>query len=318
MTPSSSRQAGPPGAYVNFLRDVNSFGEPGRRLEWEATAAGEYVNFLDFTIILCRGQIETRTFQKEINLYHYHPPASAQPPSILYGLIYGTMHRLYWQNTRSKWFTHFLNLFYPRLQARGHTDADLQSLFAKAAKRVERSEIPEPKTAQDNANALRDAVFLHAPFHPQNPPRKPSNWLSNTTTCNRCWNGTWTLLCDSSLSHTAGPQTSRIRCAEIASHRPPTLYYNITYNVPGSTTVITTLVGPSFGWTIVTENAYGVFSRSGHPAKRRIHNGWTPFANGHRSRTDTVCPPDPQSTTAYHTRLTTTPLHILVYFKNLK
>jgi hypothetical protein len=83
------------------------------------------------------------------------------------------MHRLYWQNTRSKWFTHFLNLFYSRLQARGHTDADLQPLFVKAAlKRVEQSEILELKTAQANADALRDTVFLHAPFHPQNPPRK--------------------------------------------------------------------------------------------------------------------------------------------------
>jgi hypothetical protein len=59
---------GPPGAYANFLKDMNSFGEPGRRLEWEATTAGGFVDFLDFTIILRRGQIKTRTFQKVMNL----------------------------------------------------------------------------------------------------------------------------------------------------------------------------------------------------------------------------------------------------------
>jgi hypothetical protein len=79
------------------------------------------------------------------------------------------MHRYYWHNTKSEWSAHFLSLLYSRLIARGHPDAALHSLFMKAAKRMERSKIPEPKTV--DSDALRDAVLLHVPYHPQNPPR---------------------------------------------------------------------------------------------------------------------------------------------------
>jgi hypothetical protein len=50
-----------------------------RHIIWVATAASESVNFLDFTIILRRGQIKTRTFQKEMNLYLYRPPPHLHP-----------------------------------------------------------------------------------------------------------------------------------------------------------------------------------------------------------------------------------------------
>jgi hypothetical protein len=64
-------QTGEPG---RFIQEMNSFGEPGQRLEWEATKAADTLDFLDFTILLHQGRIETRTYQKAMNLYLYPPP----------------------------------------------------------------------------------------------------------------------------------------------------------------------------------------------------------------------------------------------------
>jgi hypothetical protein len=72
---------------------MNSFGQEGARLEWESPGPGCAVDFLNVNIQINRdGTLTTSTFQKPMNLYLFRPPASAQPPSILYGLIYGTLH----------------------------------------------------------------------------------------------------------------------------------------------------------------------------------------------------------------------------------
>jgi hypothetical protein len=86
-------QRNTPQGYTNFLQAMNSFGQEGARLEWESPGPGCAVDFLNVNIQINRdGTLTTSTFQKPMNLYLFRPPASAQPPSILYGLIYGTLH----------------------------------------------------------------------------------------------------------------------------------------------------------------------------------------------------------------------------------
>jgi hypothetical protein len=170
-----------PGAHDRFLAAMNSFGNPGARLEWESSGASRSDIFLDFTLKLNdRHGVDTQTYQKPMNLYLYRPPSSAQPPSILYGLIYGTLHRYYWQNNNRCDFDHFSTLFFRRLEARGHSTSNLARLFTKAAKKVELSTIPQAKALTSQCDLPRDTCFLHLPFHPQDSSRQSLQSLFQT------------------------------------------------------------------------------------------------------------------------------------------
>ena len=109
------------GNFEELQLAMDNFGPTGKRLEWVATKPARSVDFLDLTVsINDAGNIETRTFQKAMNLYLYRCPFSAQPESILESLIYGTLHRYYWQNTHITDFGRFAELFFERLAARAH------------------------------------------------------------------------------------------------------------------------------------------------------------------------------------------------------
>jgi hypothetical protein len=161
-----------PGAHDIFLAAMNSFGNPGARLVWESSGESRKDVFLDFNLVLnSHGGVSTSTYQKPMNLYLYRPPSSAQPPSILFGLIYGTLHRFYWQNSNRRDFDKYATLFFQRLQARGHSTSNLSRLFLKAATKVDKSSIPAAKPPNTAATPMNDTCFLHIPFHPQNPAR---------------------------------------------------------------------------------------------------------------------------------------------------
>jgi hypothetical protein len=159
--------------FAPFAANMKEYGPPDKRLDWEVMSPSRCVDFLDLTVrITPAGLITTRTFQKPMNLYLYRPPSSAQPPSILYGLIFGTLHRYFWQNSDRSDMEHFTNLFFERLQRRGHTAASLAPLFQKAASRVDTSSMPVPRLGPLGPQYNQaETFFLHLPFHPQDPSR---------------------------------------------------------------------------------------------------------------------------------------------------
>ena len=171
-----------PDSWMTFMAKMDDFGPPGKRLTWESdTAPSRSIHFLDLHIdLIADGTIHTRTYQKQMNLYLYRPPCSAQPKSILYGLIYGTLHRYFWQNTDPKWYTHYIAEFYRRLLARGHTPNNLRALFQTATTRIAHSKLPQPKPKNNPQEALEDATFLHLQYHPQDPPRPAIKRLFQT------------------------------------------------------------------------------------------------------------------------------------------
>ena len=154
---------------------MNNFGPPGARLEWECDIGPtKSINFLDLQVsIELDGSITTSTYQKPMNLYLYRPPCSAQPPSVLYGLIFGTLHRYFWHNSLREDFQKFTKLFFDRLQAREHRASQLAPLFIKAATAVDDSKPPTPKIGPaEFSDNPRNRFFLHLPFHPQDPTRQ--------------------------------------------------------------------------------------------------------------------------------------------------
>lgn len=96
------------------------------------------VNFLDLTIkINDANRIETRTYQKQMNLYLYlylHH-ASAHPLGVLKGMVYGCMQQYYLQNSRHSEDSDYLKMIrlpLRRLVARGHYRALLNDMMVKA------------------------------------------------------------------------------------------------------------------------------------------------------------------------------------------
>ena len=76
-----------PNAWENFKEHL-----PFGILEWEAEKRTTSANFLDLTISINKyRKINTRTYQKAMNLYLYLSPTSAHPPSVIYGMIYGML-----------------------------------------------------------------------------------------------------------------------------------------------------------------------------------------------------------------------------------
>ena len=167
-------QRSTPTGWTDFLSTMDNFGPPAKRLKWESeTGPQRSVHFLDLHLDLqADGSIHTRTYQKDMNLYLYRPPSSAQPNSILFGLIYGTLHRYHWQNTDPQWFNHYVMAFYRRLLDRGHKPTTLSRLFTMATDRVRRSTIPPPKSNNTQLDEHQNTIFLHLPYHNQDPPRQ--------------------------------------------------------------------------------------------------------------------------------------------------
>jgi hypothetical protein len=58
-------------------------------LEWVCTEPSTTINFMDLTITIVDGKLETTLFEKAMNLYLYIPPYSAHPRCIFTGLIFG-------------------------------------------------------------------------------------------------------------------------------------------------------------------------------------------------------------------------------------
>lgn len=63
-------------------------------LEWVCKDPSTSINFMDLTITIVNGRLETTLFEKEQNLYLYIPPHSSHPRGVFTGLIFGQVLRI--------------------------------------------------------------------------------------------------------------------------------------------------------------------------------------------------------------------------------
>ena len=71
--------------WSEFKADMNSwFGS-----EWTCTMPSRSFNFMDLTISIVDGRLNTIIYKKYQNLYLYIPPSSSHPKGVLTGLIFG-------------------------------------------------------------------------------------------------------------------------------------------------------------------------------------------------------------------------------------
>jgi peptide-methionine (R)-S-oxide reductase len=104
---------------------MNSFG----KLTWDFTPIKKEVAFMDLTLRVTPQGIQSRLFEKPLNLYLYIPPHLAHAPGFLKGLVFGMTERIFrltshWQDKQST----LKNLFL-RLCNRGYTSSILCPLF---------------------------------------------------------------------------------------------------------------------------------------------------------------------------------------------
>eukprot|EP00956_Cyclotella_meneghiniana_P006518 scaffold8576_cov44-Cyclotella_meneghiniana.AAC.4 len=99
--------------WSDFCNDIDNFGQ----LRWDIKdqKLSSSVVFLDLTLTIKGSRIVSKTFQKQMNLYLYIPPASAHPAGCIKGTIFGLIRRYYAQNTYHKDFIFFVRLLYRRL-----------------------------------------------------------------------------------------------------------------------------------------------------------------------------------------------------------
>jgi hypothetical protein len=150
---------GEPDRFAAFTEYMNAFG-----LVWEVQARSQRVDFMDLTIKINDNRLTTALYEKAMNLYLYIPPHSAHPPGVLSGLIYGNVFRIQRLCSEELERLRLMKEFYQRLLVRGYKSTQIQPLFLKAKQNAILQK--EPKGLE------RDTVFLHVPYHPNNPPSK--------------------------------------------------------------------------------------------------------------------------------------------------
>ena len=107
-----------------------------------------------------------------MNLYLYLPPTSAQPLSVICGMIYGMLRNYDEQNSHQRHCIETTVLLFWRLATRGWDTTLLQLIFNDVTEKVETtcpSRTQERKVNTDNG---RNRIFIHMEYHPNGIPRK--------------------------------------------------------------------------------------------------------------------------------------------------
>lgn len=142
-------------------------------LEWTFTTPSTTIDFMDLTISIVDGKIETTIFEKAQNLYLYIPPHSSHPRGVLTGLICGQVLRFRRLCSKRSDSNKKIKEFAQRLLARGHSREDLEPIFAKAEKNalnyLRRSQSDIDKLDKQKWIKSKKQIFLHLQYHPEDP-----------------------------------------------------------------------------------------------------------------------------------------------------
>mmetsp|Transcript_13423 Transcript_13423/g.32329 ORF Transcript_13423/g.32329 Transcript_13423/m.32329 type:complete len:711 (-) Transcript_13423:1443-3575(-) len=135
-------------------------------LNWEFSALSKTINFLDLTLTVEPFHINTKIYEKPLNLHLYIPPNSAHTPSVRTGLVTGGVFRILKLTSTNSDKKKALSKFHSYLFARGYKLKFLEFAFEKALRQFSR---PRKKQVE---NSPDEHVFLHLPFHSRDPTRR--------------------------------------------------------------------------------------------------------------------------------------------------
>ena len=160
--------------WKNFYNDL-----PFGKLTWATPSFGDTAIFLDLEINIKNRKLETKTYQKPLNLYLYLPPQSSHPPSTLKSLIYGNLRRFWIQCSKLTDYIDLAKKFFLNLLARGNDRKKITELFKECARSLDHN---PPTTIRTKSRTQyinkkktlfnKQTMIYHTTYHPQNIPRK--------------------------------------------------------------------------------------------------------------------------------------------------
>ncbi|KAL3781382.1 hypothetical protein ACHAWO_010284 [Cyclotella atomus] len=112
------------------------------------------VDFLDLTLTISSNNIVSRTYQKEMNLYLYIPPASAHPAGCIERTVYGLVGRFASLSLPSP----------PRVGVKSNARANPEA--CTSAKRNAHT-LAAPSTLTQGLQDEENRLFIHLEFHPK-------------------------------------------------------------------------------------------------------------------------------------------------------
>lgn len=148
--------------FDDLIKEFNSFGPDGKRLEWESELGpSKEVVFLDLRLKIVDGTVIASTYKKPLNLHLYIPHFSAHAPGVPRGMIYGMLRRFWRQNTRQEDYIKCAENFFLHMKARGYNADYLKQEFIESA-----SKLDDPTHVSRSTEKTDKLVFLHSKFHP--------------------------------------------------------------------------------------------------------------------------------------------------------
>ena len=155
--------------WLDFQRVINASG-----LKWTFSSRSQSAVFMDMTIEIVEGKLVTSLYHKPLALHSYIPPHSCHSPGVLTGLVFGSVLRIFRLCSRESDIDRELFNFMDWLLARGYHAKAMLPLFQKAienARRyLSRSPLEHQQLKWQKEDSAQRQVYLHVPFHPQNPP----------------------------------------------------------------------------------------------------------------------------------------------------
>ena len=135
--------------------------------------------FQDLQIGLVQDTIQTKTFQKQLNLYLYIPPLSNIPSSCFKGLITVEVIHHWIQNSNKEDFINIATSFIQWLLQCGHVMEDLIPILQSAVSYIDSKETYKPyQHATPNSS---DMLYLKWQFHPQDISKSTIHRVYNNT-----------------------------------------------------------------------------------------------------------------------------------------
>ena len=116
-------------------------------IQWDVTATGHSVPYLDLRITVAGSSLSITTFRKAQNSYSYLPRSSCHPRSVFNALISGEAGRLSRHNFRnSHAWTRELEFFIDRLGKRGYNKDEARHIINATLHRLQRKTLPKTQT----------------------------------------------------------------------------------------------------------------------------------------------------------------------------
>ena len=142
------------------------------KLKWETNEPSNTVDFLDLTIFTDKNnRLQTKTFEKPLNLHLYPPKNSCHPHGVARGLIIGFFIRYWLQNSYPYHFKTQIKKFARRLKLRGYSNDFIKKSFIEASiylqNKYKNKRVFIDKTKQKSGNLPNSTLLYHRQYHPR-------------------------------------------------------------------------------------------------------------------------------------------------------